>query len=340
MKAHSPAFHGRFVALFSTIMPSPALVKPTRRSKSVRFPLPTIRSAQASQSHQSRSQNLANISKGKKHITGVPLKRDMSLGSGDSPKHIGKKLPPKSLKRKGSDVYISSPQDEDIPPIPTSKRDTLTGEKEEISHPISPIQEEEGSMPALQPTPKDPINLGEGMSKDTKKLDEDNLAFKELMARYHTIAADVSSIQTLVSNIQRTQLVAMQLANENNKILKMILTSLVALSTPTATSNPAKVTIDATKKGESNIAWCFFNQEKKTIFIQRENGQVENLKEYDSHSSRSPKIFTTQDRKLILQNDLENSEISEAQEMQSRIRNILKEALKKKIEALDRHEKT
>ncbi|KAI3798040.1 hypothetical protein L1987_33306 [Smallanthus sonchifolius] len=68
-------------------------------------------------------------------------------------------------------------------------------------------------MPALKFTPKEPINLGEGTSKDSKKL---------------------------VTKIQRTQLVAMQLANENNKMLKQILTSLVALSTPITSSNPSK----------------------------------------------------------------------------------------------------
>ncbi|KAI3798039.1 hypothetical protein L1987_33305 [Smallanthus sonchifolius] len=198
MKAHFRTFRGRFVALFSTMTPSPvqrgvmpsqpsghdptpstskdspssthssfdrtlspspkrkkvqhspprdkskqlvveerapqqAPLKLTRRSKSVRFPLPNIGSAQVSQSHQTRSQNLPDVSKGKKHITDAPSKKDVSLGFGDSPNPIGKMLPSKpstSLKRKRSDISISSPQDEDIPPIPTTKGDHLTGEKE------------------------------------------------------------------------------------------------------------------------------------------------------------------------------------------------------------------
>ncbi|KAI3825004.1 hypothetical protein L1987_06479 [Smallanthus sonchifolius] len=68
------------------------LVKPTRRSKSVTFPLPVIGSSQASQSHQSKSQHLADTSKGKKHIIGAPSKKVASLGTGDTPNHIVKKL--------------------------------------------------------------------------------------------------------------------------------------------------------------------------------------------------------------------------------------------------------
>ncbi|KAI3798047.1 hypothetical protein L1987_33314 [Smallanthus sonchifolius] len=129
---HSPPRHKSKKPIVEQMAPQQAPVKPTRRSKSVRFPLPNIGSTQVSQSHQSRSQNMPDISKGKKHITNGPSNKDVSLGFGDSPNPIGKMLPSKpskSLKRKRSDISISSLHDEDIPPIPTTKGDHLTGEK-------------------------------------------------------------------------------------------------------------------------------------------------------------------------------------------------------------------
>ncbi|KAI3775841.1 hypothetical protein L1987_45596 [Smallanthus sonchifolius] len=93
--------------------PQQELVKPNRRSKSVRFPLPNIGSTQASQSHQSGSRHLVVKSKRKKHIINAPSKKAASLGKGDSPNPIGKKLPTKptrnifkdALKRKVEALY-------------------------------------------------------------------------------------------------------------------------------------------------------------------------------------------------------------------------------------------
>ncbi|KAI3774181.1 hypothetical protein L1987_48726 [Smallanthus sonchifolius] len=70
--------------------------------------------------------------------------------------------------------------------------------------------------------------------------------------------------------------------------------------------------------------------------LQREDGSLENIKEYDSLSNSSPKIFSSQDRQWLIINNMENIETFEAQEMQSKIRNIFKETLKRKVEALDR----
>ncbi|KAI3825039.1 hypothetical protein L1987_06514 [Smallanthus sonchifolius] len=220
------------------------------------------------------SQNLADKSKGKKHMTDAPSKKDVSLGPEDSPNTIGKKLPSKplkSLKRKRSDTSISSSQDEDVPPIPTLEGDNLTEEREKVSNPISPIHEE--------------------------------------------------------------------VAMENNKLLKQILLSLATLLPSPTASIPAKVPTDATKKGENNIVRWFYDQEKKIIFIQREYRKMENLKGYDSQPSNSPRIFSTLDKKWLLQNDLEKAEVPEAQEIQFRIRSIFKETLKRKIEAIDNPEK-
>ncbi|KAI3784124.1 hypothetical protein L1987_43217 [Smallanthus sonchifolius] len=157
MKAHSPTFHGRFVALFSTMMPNPVQRGDMPAQPSGHDPTPST-SIKYSVSNSSSidltpspsqdfslpnllrnkgphnrhwSQHLADQSKGKRHMTDAPSKRDVSLGTGDSPNHIGKKLPSnptKSQKRKRSDTSISSSQDEDIPPKPTSKGDDLTEE--------------------------------------------------------------------------------------------------------------------------------------------------------------------------------------------------------------------
>ncbi|KAI3825507.1 hypothetical protein L1987_06997 [Smallanthus sonchifolius] len=109
---------------------------------------------------------------------------------------------------------------------------------------------------------------------------------------------------------------------------------------PTPTSKGDDLTeapFDATKNGENNIVKWFFDQKHKSIFIQREYGRIENLKAYDSQSTSSPRIFSALDKKCLLQNDLENAaEIPKAQKIQSRIRSIFKETLKRKIEDLDK----
>ncbi|KAI3811033.1 hypothetical protein L1987_20748 [Smallanthus sonchifolius] len=216
-------------------------------------------------------QTFRNMGYGKKHIIDAPSKKDVSLGTGESPNPIGKRLPSKatkSLKRKRSDTSVSSFQDEDIPPKPTSKGDYLT---------------------------------------------------EELTARYQNLATYVSSIQTSVANIQQAQLVSMKVQMENNKLLKQILLSLAALTPSTMASNPARVATNATKKGENNIVRWFYDQEKKTIFIQREDGKIENLKAYNSQSSGSPRTFSALDKRWLLQNSLENAaEIPEAQEIQAK----------------------
>ncbi|KAI3704326.1 hypothetical protein L1987_74544 [Smallanthus sonchifolius] len=57
----------------------------------------------------------------------------------------------------------------------------------------------------------------------------------------------------------------------------------------------------------------------------------------NSSSISSPCIFSSQDRQWLRINDMENTKNFEAQLMQYNIRNIFKDALKRKVEALDRH---
>ncbi|KAI3825364.1 hypothetical protein L1987_06847 [Smallanthus sonchifolius] len=180
--------------------------------------------------HPPKSQHLADTSKGKKHIIDAPSNKVVSLGSRDSPNPIGKKLPTKpsnSLKRKISDTPVSSPQDEAIPTSPITS-----------------------SWSDLQTTPKEPISLGKGSSKDSKKFDKDNFDLKESTTRYHSLAIDVSTLQTSVSTLQTNQLVAIHLATANNRMLKQILTTLPALSKPLTPSNPMDANRCYQKGGE------------------------------------------------------------------------------------------
>ncbi|KAI3821236.1 hypothetical protein L1987_08798 [Smallanthus sonchifolius] len=87
-----------------------------------------------------------------------------------------------------------------------------------------------------------------------------------------------------------------EVAMENNKLLKQILLTLAALTT----STPTKVPTNATKKGENNIVKWFFDQQQKSIFIQREDRRIENLKAYDSQSTNSLRIFSALDKKWLL----------------------------------------
>ncbi|KAI3807534.1 hypothetical protein L1987_23464 [Smallanthus sonchifolius] len=148
----------------------------------------------------------------------------------------------------------------------------------------------------------------------------------------HQLNGFEEGVSHLISNIQEecnpegegdailegtNQLVAIQLAITNNKMLKQILSTLAAPSRPPTSSNPmgVKVPADAIKKGENKIMRWLYDVEHRTIFLQREDGSLENIKEYDSLSSGSPNIFNSHDRQWLLRNDMENLKTAKAQDI-------------------------
>ncbi|KAI3824936.1 hypothetical protein L1987_06409 [Smallanthus sonchifolius] len=227
------------------------------------------------------------------------------------------------------DVGVSSNHDGSLPTSPIITKEQVTEFKGEYPN-KSLLQmrkgtAREGRRPDMQSSPKDPINSEEGKSKDSKKLDEDKLGLTELTAQYESLATDVSTLQTSLSTLQDNQMVAIHLASGNNTMLKTILYALDALSKPRSSSNPmgAKVSNDATKKGENKI-------------MRWKDGSLEDFKDYESATNSTPCIFSSQDRQWLLRNYVENIESPKTQTMQNNIRRIFKEALKRKVEALDR----
>ncbi|KAI3824913.1 hypothetical protein L1987_06386 [Smallanthus sonchifolius] len=181
-------------------------------------------------------------------------------------------------------MIVSSTQDESLPVSSLITQEMMTEFEEGVSNPVS--KQNEGAFPSnsspkcqenhgttsegrrldMQSTPKDPIELGEGTSKDSKKLDKDSLDLKEWTTRF----------QTYLSSLQTSE----------------ILSSFAALRKTPSSSNPRAA--------------------------KREDGTKEDFKAYDSLSTRTPRIFSSEDRHWFLNNDMENANISEAQALQEK----------------------
>ncbi|KAI3713013.1 hypothetical protein L1987_71583 [Smallanthus sonchifolius] len=108
-----------------------------------------------------------------------------------------------------------------------------------------------------------------------------------------------SSLQTSVSILQDNQTLSIQLATENNIMLKKILSALQCLSKPQSYTG------------------------------------AKNVKDYDSSSTSSPRIFSSQDSQWIIRIDMDNIDCSDAKTIQDIVRSIFKDALKRTVEALD-----